>query len=201
MKNGGRMRNTVLAILSAAIFTCAFSEQTIIGKMGTLEFGGSGGLSLGFPDDEYYESYFTISIAPILNYFPINGLYIGPIVSFGYSQTSLDNGDKSRLSSGLMGGKIGFVLDLNLSVLPYGEAGAAVNFSNITHYYASLDTTETLTSNIGFCIPLTGGIKIPVASQMTINLDGTVQLKIGDVDPGIDFQFGFGLTGHVPMRF
>jgi hypothetical protein len=195
------MRNSVIIILAAALCTGVFSEQPVIGKMGTLEFGGSGGLSLGFPDDEYYKSYFTISIAPILNYFPIDGFYIGPIASFGFSQTNWDGGDKSRGSSGLIGGKIGFVLDLNLSVLPYGEAGAAVSFSNYTHYFTSLDTTETLTSDIGFCIPLTCGIKIPIASQMTINLDGTVQLKIGDVDPGIDFQFGFGLTGHVPMRF
>lgn len=162
-------------------------EKSFNASKGDIWFGGGlsySSLGFKFEGESGNLRINTFNIAPILRFFPTDGLILGPKVD--YSRISYSHSDEINGYNYLgMGGELGYLAG-NLKVKPFVLAAP--------QFHTLFDSKD---GEVGFTMPITAGVMIPVTDHIGLQLETGIQFRTySDYDYSTNqFFVGFGICG------
>lgn len=181
-------RFNVLAIALVAMQAVVFqlSAAEFFSAKGSVQLGGEIVFS-SYGDESRDDRYNEFSFEPIVNFFPIDYLFVGPVFDF----TVGGSGGYNEAWFGI-GGRCGFAYGKDMPVIPF----AYVSPRLIIHTWDD-DNPDNDESDVGFGTEFGGGIIIPIQEHFSVNVGPGFRFQVVDGFSENTFFMGVSVTGLI----
>jgi len=195
----------VLCILSTIVTTVVAQEQFFDASQGNIWLGGGVSYSsMGFKFDGVSAEYRlnSLNISPIIRFFPLNGVILGPKIDYARIAESI-NGKSDGVNLMGIGGEVGYIYGKStvkpfIFTSPQFSVRLEDDDDGVQDEPLSLIKMQNKNSredDVVFTLPFTGGLMIPLSDNLGLQLETGMKYKF-DADYSTNtFFFGFGVYG------